>query len=109
METGMKTTVRVATFVFIFLVANLTPAGAAPVTPFEAALAIQGPSTDSDYFALTEFFGLEAGQSINYRVWITPTAWLGEIAGTYLGESLFVVYRGDLSTLSVDGVTSWTS
>lgn len=84
---------------------------ASPITadPIEAATAIQGPSTDGDYFALTEFFGFKLGEVLDYRVWMSSNGWIGEMTGSYDGTSLSVTYEGDLSSYLTDGTLSWIS
>lgn len=84
---------------------------AVPITsnPLEAGVTIQGPGPDSDFTALTEFFGANGTEKLGYQTWIMPSAWIAELSGTYRGSTVAVTYNGDLSHFLTDQTVDWTS
>jgi len=81
---------------------------AAPLSPLEASLVLQGTIPDDDFFLLTRFFGFQVGETLNYQSTSDLSGWSATLSGTYLGASLNVSYSGDISAFPAGAIT-WTS
>ncbi len=78
------------------------------LSPSQASTLIQSTASDTDALLLSLFYGVEAGQTLNYSSSLTATSWSGTLSGTYTGMGLSLSYLGDLSN-DPSGPVTWTS